>query len=389
MSLPQSRKTSVTSCDVSLIDQSCAFNIESRPGDASDFTEPMDDILTLIQNVYDKRLKISAKDMQCINQKIHEMKNRIINKVLSTDKDDTMKRGIKMIPNKSEKSKTNDTTEWPSLQTANRGKTYSSVILKSDNDKKFETSDVCSLEGKVNQMLSSEKIEATIMSSSSTRNGDFVIKFSEHDDVSNIARKMEDNLGYKAQSRPIIIPKMTISYVPKYFYLGGLVTEVITKSNKWLEKMIEDGESFEILFTYEVKDWGSIVCRVSPKLRAEIIRRGNVIKIENRSCPIKDRVHVLQCGKCLGFGHKTKVCRREAVICTHCAGEHRWMDCPDMMEKDKLCCSNCQAASGAGNVSDEISTKHSARSHHCPVYLRHLQRQIERTSWGPGPIPRI
>ena len=208
-----------------------------------------------------------------------------------------------MIPNKRENFKINDTAEWPPLQSSNRGKTYSSVIVKSDNDKKLETSDVSSMESKVNQMLSAEKIHATIMSSSSTKNGDFVIKFSEHDDVNNIARKMEDNLGYKAQSRPIFIPKMTISYVPKYFSLGESVTELIMKSNKWLEEMTKGGESFEVLFTYEVKDWGSIVCRVSPKLRAEIIRHGNLIKIENRSCPIKDQFHVLQCGKCLGFGH--------------------------------------------------------------------------------------
>lgn len=177
--------------------------------------------------------------------------------------------------------------------------------------------------------------------------------------------------------------------MPKYFSLGESVTEVIVKSNKWLGAMIRDGECFEVLFSYEVKDWGSIVCRVSPRIRAEIMFNGNKIKVENRLCPMKDRFHVLQCGNCLGFGHKTKACRKDTVTCTHCAREHKWKDCPYKEQKDKQCCANCQAENEAEGASHECSIKHNVRSQHCPIYQRHLQKQIERTSWSPGPVPMI
>lgn len=387
MPLTSSRKTSEASCDVSQIDQSDAFDTESRKSDANNFMGPIDDILALVQNAFDKRVKISAKDMQFVDQRAHEMKNRIINKLIHTEKDNTQKETEKTT-NDSELPRSNYDTSWPQLQSDNRRKTYASVIVKSNQDKKFETSEVRLMESKVNKMLSSENIEATIISSNYTKNGDCVIKFNQKDDVNCIAKKMEDNLGIKAQSRPILIPKMTISYVPKYISLGELVTELIVKSNKWLEEMIKSGECFEVLFTYEVKDWGSIVCRVSPKIRAELMLHGNMIKVENRSCPIKDRFHVLQCGKCLEFGHRTKVCRKETVTCTHCAEGHKWKDCPHKDMKEKLCCSNCSATADGG-ISFASSTNHEVRSHKCPIYQRHLKRQIERTSWTPGPIPTI
>lgn len=390
MSVEAPRKLSVASSDVSEIDQSCAFDTECGKSDVGNFMGPIDDILALVQNAFDKRVKISAKDMQFVGQRAHEMKNKIINKLILTEKENTAKETEKTIHNDGEFPRMNYDSAWPSVQRSNRGKTYASVIVKSDKDEKFETSGVRLMESKVNKMLSSENIEATIISSSSTKNGDCVIKFNEKDDVNCIARKMEDNWGIKAQSRPIFSPKMTISYVPKYISLGESVTERIVKSNKWLEELIKSGECFEVLFTYEVKDWGSIVCRVSPRIRAEIMFNGNMIKVENRSCPIKDRFHVLQCGNCLGFGHKTKVCRKETITCTHCAEGHKWKDCPHKEQKNKLCCSNCQAASSeAGDASHGSSTNHDVRSRKCPVYQRHLQRQIDRTSWSPGPTPTI
>lgn len=387
MSITSSRKTSVASCDVSQIDQSNTFDTESGKSDANNFMGPIDDILALIQNAFDKRVKISAKDLQFVDQRAHEMKNRIINKLIHTEKGNTQKETEKTTID-SDQPRIDFDSKWPKLLPDNRRKTYASVIVKANQDKKFEKSEIRLMESKVNKMLSSENIEATIISSNHTKNGDCVIKFNQEDDVNCIAKKMEDYLGVKAQSRPIFIPKMTISYVPKYISLGESVTELIVKSNEWLEEMIENGECFEVLFTYEVKDWGSIVCRVSPKIRAALRFHGNMIKVENRSCPIKDRFHVLQCGKCLEFGHRTKVCRKETVKCTHCAEDHMWKDCPHKEVKEKLCCSNCLVTADRDS-SFASSTNHEVRSRECPIYQRHLKRQIERTNWAPGPIPTI
>ena len=87
-SVPQSRKTSVTSLEDSSIDQAHVLEGESRAGELKDFTGPVDEILALIQNVYDKKRKISSKEMQFVNLMIHEMINRIINCILPKLNDD-------------------------------------------------------------------------------------------------------------------------------------------------------------------------------------------------------------------------------------------------------------------------------------------------------------
>ena len=377
-----SRRTSQASRDESI---DCSLSFDADGSSTNDFTGPIDEIYALIKNAYDKRIKISAKDIQDVEKNMHEMKNRIINhllkgkakpaKALKADEPEILQR---------------NSLEWPPLARvrSNREKCHSTVTLKSSSDSKLEPSDIQVVESKVHKMISSERMKATIHSSFANKAGEVVIKFNENDDVNTIARKVENNLGYKANCQSILLPKMTISRVPKYLSLSDSVSELIVRSNEWLDDMVSSGEKFEVLFTYEVKDWSSIVCKVSPNIRTEIINHGNSLKIENRLCPMHDRFHVLQCGNCLGFGHKTKVCKKDAPCCSHCGESHRWKDCPHRDQEEKKHCFNCEKVKKE-NVSNCNQTKHDARSRLCPAYKNQLKKLIEKTSWGFGPFPKI
>ena len=209
------------SCDESMADRSCALDTEAIVSGTNDFTGPIDDVLALVQNAFDKRIKISAKYMQFVDKQIHEMKNRIVNHLLSIENKKTPWPCNASKFNANENLLTlSDEKEWPSLKVMNRGKSRSSIIVKPNTDKNVKVTDVNTVESKVNKMLSSENIDATILSSSTTKAGDVVIKFNEGDDVQNIARKMENNFGYKTQGRTMLLPKITISHVPKYISLS-------------------------------------------------------------------------------------------------------------------------------------------------------------------------
>ena len=137
-----------------------------------------------------------------------------------------------------------------------------------------------------------------------------------------------------------------------------------------------------------LRDWKSIVCKVGPKIRAEIINRRNTLRIENRSCPVRDRFHVQQCGNCLRFGHKSSACREDQPSCAHCNEKHHIKDCPSKNDPEKLMCSNC--ATGSAHDDDLLSGgKHNAYNHSSPVYTKRMKHQIERTNWGDGPIPSL
>jgi len=376
---PVARKRSMASVsdDVS-VDRSNAVTSDFSPG-SDDFTSPIDEILCLIQHTYDKRLKLSSKDMQVIDSKAHEMKNRIINFLLPSALDKTKK--VKPSPLFQD---TVSPCVWPSL-TSNKSRSTSTLLIKSDPSKKFESSDASLIESKVNSLISKEQMSATISSSSSTKNGDVVIRFDQNDDVKAIEHKVQNEFGYQTRSRSLPLPKLTISHVPKYVAIEKeSVAELIMKSNPWLENFVRDGETFEVLFTYEVRDWRSIVLKASPKIRSEIIFLGSTLRIENRRCPVKDRFHIQQCGKCLGFGHKSHMCLKEQ-LCAHCNGEHRISDCPEKSDNAKLLCSNCHKSSDDGSW----CTNHSAFSKSCPMYLKRMRRQAELTHWGNGPFPNI
>lgn len=375
-----SRKGSIASVsDDALIDRpgSSTQDITSA---SNDFTGPVDEILDLIQNIYDKRLKVSAKDMQAIDTKVHEMKNRIINFLLRGVSNNTKKCDPSSLhQNSAIDLKAN---EWPHLP---KNTARSTLLIKSDKSKKFESSDVHQMECKVSNLISKEEINATISSSTSTKNGDIVIRFDQKDDVKEIANKVENELGYRTQSKSLSLPKLTVSYVPKYISVEKeSIAELIVKSNPWLHDHVQNGEKLEVLFTYEVRDWKSIVLKTSPKIRSEIILRGNTLRIVNRRCPVKDRFHIPQCGKCLGFGHKSRACFKDQS-CAHCSGEHHLSECPVKLDKTRLLCTNCNKASEKGS----LSSNHDAHSKSCPIYAKQIKRLIEMTHWGDGPMPNI
>ena len=152
-----SRRTSqAESRDERLIDRSLSLDTDFHSS-TNDFTGPIDEIYALIKNAYDKRIKISAKDMQEVEKQMHEMKNRIINHLLPKDKE-------KPANVKDPETSQQYHTEWPlpTHSRLNREKRHPTVTLKSSNDSKLEPSDVHVVESKVHELLSTEKIQATI-----------------------------------------------------------------------------------------------------------------------------------------------------------------------------------------------------------------------------------
>ena len=361
----------------------------------SDFTGPLDAILNLTQTIHQSKRQTSSANMLEISGHVSEMKNRIINTILpllaqsmksetaEITSHNTCKRQLETPSSVQEK-------EWPALDRIK--KQQSAVIVKSGSQKKFERSDADLMESKFNELLSNEAIEGTIVSSGTTKNGDIMINFNKGDNVKDIADKVESNLGYKTRTRGSFLPKVTISRVPKYIHMHGDSPEGIKKtimcSNQWLQAMIESGETFAVLFSYEVREYRNIVCKVSPRIRSDILKRGSSLRIENRSCRVNDRFHILQCGKCLEFGHKAQNCARDTVSCKHCGDDgHLFGVCPHKDNKDKMRCSNCKKLQPQNTMS--VSADHSSRSHSCPLYIKRLEYAIGMTNWGDGPIPSI
>ncbi|GBP81348.1 hypothetical protein EVAR_53742_1 [Eumeta japonica] len=51
---------------------------------------------------------------------------------------------------------------------------------------------------------------------------------------------------------------------------------------------------------------------------------------------------LVQCAKCLGFGHTKAVCGEKTATCSYCADKtHEWEKCPRRKQNEEPKCKNC------------------------------------------------
>lgn len=121
----------------------------------------------------------------------------------------------------------------------------------------------------------------------------------------------------------------------------------------------------------------NIVFEVSPTVRVKLLQQQRV-NVDHQRLRVDDFSSLLQCYKCLGFGHTRAKCTSDVNVCSYCAStDHRFDVCPNKDDKDKLKCHNC---SKSGKTSD---VKHSATSAKaCPQIKSMQKRIISRTDYG-------
>ena len=121
----------------------------------------------------------------------------------------------------------------------------------------------------------------------------------------------------------------------------------------------------------------NLVVEASPVVRVQLLELGR-LNIDHQRVHVSDFSSLVQCYKCLGFGHTRNKCASEEQRCSHCAASgHYFASCPDKADESKLKCFNCNKS---GRASD---CKHSATSaKHCPQ-IRTMQKRIaSRTDYG-------
>ena len=99
-----------------------------------------------------------------------------------------------------------------------------------------------------------------------------------------------------------------------------LINEVLTKNPNEVIKYV-------ITLKNEHHQTSSIVIETSPNVR-KIIMSENKIKLGMCVYEIADQLRLIQCGKCMKFGHGTKLCRSSVDVCEVCGNNHCTKNCP-------------------------------------------------------------
>ncbi|CAH2101135.1 unnamed protein product [Euphydryas editha] len=105
-----------------------------------------------------------------------------------------------------------------------------------------------------------------------------------------------------------------------------------------------------------------VVLSVSPTLWKRITEAGNV-NIDLRRVVALDQSPLVQCKRCLGYGHSKKYCSDKVDLCSHCGRHHTIDKCTERQTSSPPSCINCQR-------SKQEKTEHNAFSETCPLRRR-------------------
>lgn len=124
-----------------------------------------------------------------------------------------------------------------------------------------------------------------------------------------------------------------------------------------------EGEDLRMSVRYRRKarnpHMNHIVLSVSPVIWRRAIEEQK-LRIDLQRVRVEDQTPLVQCTRCLGYGHGKRLCKEPADLCSHCGGPHLRAKCADWLAAESPTCRNCQR--------EKLdSTNHNAFSLECPV----------------------
>lgn len=142
--------------------------------------------------------------------------------------------------------------------------------------------------------------------------------------------------GLKVEENPKVNPRIIIHGVPTSMTAEDIRNELIAQN-------LEQGtdKDLKVIYIYPAKKNGrytSCVLEVAPAIRNILLRSGRVF-LRYAACNIADYIRILQCYKCLQFGHIAANCK-SGPACSRCSGDHEMRDCT--RKNEPPVCRNCK-----------------------------------------------
>lgn len=105
-----------------------------------------------------------------------------------------------------------------------------------------------------------------------------------------------------------------------------------------------------------------VVMQVSPMVWQRLTTAGKV-HIDIQRVVVLDQSPLIQCTRCLGYGHGRRYCKEEVDLCSHCGGPHLKTECPEWLVGGEPSCRNCTKAKFEG-------CSHNSFDAVCPIRKR-------------------
>jgi len=195
--------------------------------------------------------------------------------------------------------------------------------------------------------------------------------------VSPNIEKIKANLhlakaGLKVVEKTKLNPRLMIYSIPSEMSPEEIKKELIAQ-NLNNDKDVE----LQIIYIYKPKPNKTVtscVIEVSPEVRKRLLANGRIY-LRFSACTFTDHVRVLQCYRCMTFGHIARDCK-SAPVCGHCSEQHEMKDCKNKAQPP-LCC-NCSRTSKR-STNDLV---HSASDvEKCPILSNKVRDKITNINY--------
>ena len=256
------------------------------------------------------------------------------------------------------------------------------IIIPIDVNKKPDKSQIEKCESKIYTILKEQKSSATILKTTATDKGNYVINFKNGDNIDELKTTLSTEFGNNVKVIKPILPKIKIVGIPNHFNTDNkeeVIKSIIESNIDLANEYTKNNDCLQYLFSYKAGDNKSIVLKCSAVIRNILHESNDFIKINHKLCKLYNRYHILQCTKCCKLGHSSKNCKSDTIYCTFCAGNHSFQNCKVKDDVSKHRCHNCINKS---HQQSSDSMLHNAFSKECPIKNASLNRLIARTDTG-------
>ncbi|XP_046976527.1 uncharacterized protein LOC124542642 [Vanessa cardui] len=232
------------------------------------------------------------------------------------------------------------------------------TLIISSKDPK-ETSD--NVITKIRAALDIKKTGARVDRVRKARDQKFVIRCAPKEDMTIVKSRIQTdkhlNIREPANQNPLVCVHGVLAR-----FANDEIEEHIKSQNKHLLHGVGEAD-LKMKVRYKKRARNPHECHPVLELSPEVWRRltqAGKIYVGFGRCSVKDLSPLIQCAKCLGFGHTTKQCSATQETCSYCSGEHSGKDCPVRTKAEVPRCINCTRAKR-----DSSELAHTAYSPEC------------------------